>query len=96
MKSSSYSTANSSIIALKLIGFIVSNEDRLERFLTLTGFIEGDLRQRAAEPEFHAFVLDYAMQDEALILSFAENENISPNILVSAHQALLGHSDDFT
>jgi Protein of unknown function (DUF3572) len=96
VKTTSTSGANSSVIALNLIGFIVSSEDRLERFLSLTGFVEGDLRQRAAEPEFHAFVLEYAMQDEALILSFAENQNISPEVLVSAHQALLGHSDDFT
>ena len=96
LKTTSFSRSNSSVIALNLIGFIVSSEDRLERFLALTGFVEGDFRQRAADPEFHAFVLDYAMQDETLILAFAENENISPEVLVSAHQALLVHTDDFS
>ena len=83
-----------SSIALQFIGFLVSDEERLERFSALSGMGLGDLKDGAENAVFQGFLLDYAMQDEALILSFAENHNISPEQLASARRALPGADHD--
>ena len=79
---------------LKLIGFIASDETRCERFSALTGFTLQDLKNGARKPDFQGFVLEYALQDEALILEFASAENIDPQTLVAARHALPGATYD--
>jgi Protein of unknown function (DUF3572) len=95
MLKASSKTPDYSIIVLNLIAFIVSSESHLERFQSLTGISIGELKLRAQDPNFHSFILDYAMQDEALILEFSASEQILPNILQIAHHALSGSHDDF-
>jgi Protein of unknown function (DUF3572) len=95
VKSTSTTSEGASIIALKFIEFIASEESRLERFLALTGISSGDLKDNAKDPAFQGFVLDYAMQDESLILEFAAIDNTSPSVLASARYALPGASHDF-
>jgi Protein of unknown function (DUF3572) len=95
VKSTSTTSEGASVIALKFIEFIASEESRLERFLALTGISLGDLKDSAKDPAFQGFVLDYAMQDEPLILEFAAIDNISPSVLASARYALPGASHDF-
>jgi hypothetical protein len=95
VKTTSYTTEGASVIALKFIEFIASEESRLERFLALTGISLGDLKDSAKDPSFQGFVLDYAMQDETLILEFATIDNTSPSVLVSARHALPGATHDF-
>jgi Protein of unknown function (DUF3572) len=95
VKNISPNTAEASDIALRFIGFIASDEDRLERFLGLTGISLGDLKDGANDPAFQGFVLDYAMQDESLILEFATFDESSPTKLVAARHALPGATHDF-
>ena len=92
---SSQRTQDYSAIVLNLITFIVSDEERFERFQTLSGISIEDLKSRASDPKFHIFVLDYALQDESLILQFCATENLSPTIIQSAHHALSGPTHDF-
>jgi hypothetical protein len=94
MKNTSLNAEESSVIALKFIGFIAAEETRLERFLALTGISLGDLKDSAKDPAFQGFVLDYAMQDETLILEFSALENISPQTLMIARHALPGATHD--
>lgn len=94
MKESSYSAAEASTIALNLIAYIVSAEETLERFLGLSGISLHDLQSSAADPEFQGFVLDYALQDESLIISFAESCNMKPESLQRARYALPGATYD--
>lgn len=95
MKLTSPSIDESSIIALKLISFIASEENRCERFSALTGMTLQDLKEGAKKPEFQGFVLEYALQDESLILEFAAMENLSPLTLVAARHKLPGATYDF-
>jgi Protein of unknown function (DUF3572) len=95
VKPSSPSIEESSIIALKLIGFIASDETRSERFSALTGLTPQDLHEGATKPEFLGFVLEYALQDESLILEFAAMENIKPQSLIAARHVLPGATYDF-
>jgi hypothetical protein len=78
------------VIALQALGWLAADEDRLARFLALSGAGVGDLRGRAAEPEFLAAVLDHLMAEDALIIAFAEAESLPPDSLIRARAALPG------
>jgi Protein of unknown function (DUF3572) len=88
-------TSDSSVIALQLIAFIVSDEERLERFTALSGIGLSDLQQGAQDQMFLGFMFDYALQDEALILEFARILEIQPQTLVNARRHFPGANDDF-
>ncbi len=95
LKNTSPKALEGTTIALKLMAFIAEDDERMERFASLSGMSLGDLKEGAENPVFLGFLLDYAMQDEALILCFAENNQISPQSLASARRQLPGASDDF-
>ena len=94
MKSSSLNASEASSITLNLVGFIASDDDRLERFLNLSGISLEDLRSGAANPAFQGFVLDYALQDEKLIVDFSVNAGIKADLIQMARFALPGASHD--
>jgi Protein of unknown function (DUF3572) len=94
VKSSSVSAEGASVIALNFISFLVASEERLERFSALTGLFLSDLKNGAIDPKFQGFVLEYALQDESLILEFAANENIAPETIQFARFALPGATYD--
>ena len=77
-------------IALRALAFIAEDEDRIGRFLALTGTGPQDLRARAGDPGFLAGVLDYLVSDEPLLLAFAEQAAIEPESVVSGQQRLSG------
>jgi Protein of unknown function (DUF3572) len=95
LKLNSTKTVDASVIALNFINFVASEEIRLERFLALTGISLADLKTGAQDPAFQGFILDYAMQDETLILEFAAMEGVSPTKIVTARHALPGSTHDF-
>ncbi len=95
LKTPSEATSDSNVIALQLMAFIASNEERLERFSALSGMGLHEMQTGATDPVFLGFMLDYALQDEALILEFAQNHEISPQTLVNARRNFPGANDDF-
>lgn len=95
LKNTSPNALEGTTIALQLIAFLASDDERMERFSSLSGMGLGDLKDGTENPVFLGFLLDYALQDEALILSFAENQQISPQSLAVARRQLPGASDDF-
>jgi hypothetical protein len=78
-------------IALKGLNFLVSDEERIELFLSSTGLSASDLRQIATNPGFLSAILDFICSDEALAKSFATNENLTPENLHMARFHLSGH-----
>jgi hypothetical protein len=81
-------------IALKALGYLAADEDLLEPFLGATGLGAGDLRAGATDSTFLAGVLDYFMQNEALLLAFAASEELAPETIVRARQRLPGALND--
>jgi hypothetical protein len=77
-------------IALQVVSFLASDEDRLSRFLSLTGTGPGELRHSLAEESFQAAVLDYLMQDESLLLVFCAEHGVDPLVMFPAQQLLSG------
>ena len=95
LKITSPKTSEGTTIALQLIAFLLSDDERMDRFTLLSGIGLFDLKEGAQNSVFLGFMLDYALQDEALILAFAENQQISPQTLAVARRQLPGASDDF-
>jgi Protein of unknown function (DUF3572) len=95
IRDSSNITSDSSVIALQLIAFLVSDEERLDRFTALSGIGLSDLQQGTRDPVFLGFMFDYALQDEALILEFATAHEIPPQTVVNARRFFPGANDDF-
>ncbi|MGL4728260.1 MAG: DUF3572 domain-containing protein [Bosea sp. (in: a-proteobacteria)] len=82
------------MLAIRALGFLASEEDRLERFLALTGIDPGSVREAAREPGFLAAVLDHVSGDETMLLAFAANAGISPTAITSARHVLAGAAQD--
>jgi hypothetical protein len=76
--------------AIEALGWLASDENRLERFLALSGLGPENLRKAAAEPRFLSAILDYLASNEALLLEFARDSAQSPEQVAKAHAILRG------
>jgi hypothetical protein len=77
-------------IAIQALSFLAGRPEELGRFLALTGIGPASLRQSAADPAFLGGILDFLLQDEALLLSFAAESGIAPGTVGAARQHLDG------
>ncbi|MEM1045595.1 MAG: DUF3572 domain-containing protein [Pseudomonadota bacterium] len=75
-------------LSIQALGFLANEENRLQKYISLTGLDPATLRDAATDPRFLASVLEYVMQDEALLLEFAEMQAIDPASVPSAHARL--------
>jgi hypothetical protein len=87
-------TETSQTIALKALGYLAADDELLEQFLGVTGLVVGDLRAGATDSAFLAGILDYFLQNEALLLAFAASEELAPETIVRARQRLPGALND--
>lgn len=77
-------------LAIRALAHLAQDNEVLERFLSITGLAPDKIREAAASPGFLAGVLDYLMQNEALLLTFSENNNIEAESILAAHRQLSG------
>lgn len=87
-------TETSQTIALKALGYLAADDDLLEPFLSSTGLAVGDLKAGATDSAFLAGILDYFLQNEALLLAFAGASELAPETIVQARQRLPGALND--
>jgi hypothetical protein len=78
-------------IAIRALSFLVSDPERLARFLDLTGLRPDTLRAAAKEPHFLSRVLDHVAEQETLLVEVAADQDLPPERVAEAH-ALLGRS----
>jgi hypothetical protein len=81
-------------IAVRALGFLASDPERLARFLDLTGLRPETLRAAAREPHFLARVLDHVAGDEALLIEAAADQGITPERFAAAHALLAGNPSE--
>jgi Protein of unknown function (DUF3572) len=81
-------------MALKFIGFLVGDDERLQHFCGLTGMGHDELKQGLTDPVMQGFLLDYALSDESLLLAFASDNGFQPEAVVRARHKLPGFSND--
>jgi hypothetical protein len=77
-------------VAIQALGWIAADEDRLGRFMALAGLSAGELRARAAEPEFLGGVLDFVLENEALLVEFAQSSGLKPESIARLRRQLPG------
>jgi hypothetical protein len=81
-------------LALQALAFLVGDDDRLERFIGLTGIDPGSLRAIARDPAGLGAVLDYLLGWEPLLLEFAEAHALKPESIAIARRKLPGSHED--
>ena len=79
---------NAEAIALAALNWTLSDGDRAERLLALTGLTPQDMRERITEPEFLSSSLRFLESHEPDLLACAEALGLSPTALVEARRDL--------
>ena len=77
-------------MALEALAFLAADPDVFGRFAELSGLDPASARQRAAEPEFLASVLDFLLSDEVLLVNFCNDGSTDPRLIHLARHALGG------
>lgn len=77
-------------VAIQALGWIASDEERLGRFMGLAGLSVDELRARAGEPEFLGGVLDFVLENESLLVEFAESAGLKPEAVLRLRRQLPG------
>lgn len=83
-------TDQAELLALQALGWIAGQEDLAGSFLGATGAGVDDLRERAGDPEFLGFVLDFLLSDEEALLAFCQASGVAPDRPMRARAALPG------
>src|SRR5882724_11988496 len=77
-------------LAVAALAFIAGEPEQLGRFLALSGIGPESIRAAAREPGFLLGVLDHMTGDEALLLAFANQNEIDPETVRRARDVLAG------
>lgn len=77
-------------LALRALAFLSQDDERVSRFLALTGLDPGEVRGLLGERGFQLAVLDHLAGDETLLLEFAVAESLPPEAIGRARRALGG------
>lgn len=72
-----------------MLGWVLQDGDRAERFLSLTGLDPDSLRAGLDDPSILAAVLEFLANHEPDLLRAAEALAVTPEELVAAHKELL-------
>ncbi|QPH56249.1 DUF3572 domain-containing protein [Pontivivens ytuae] len=77
-------------LAIDVLGWLATDDEKLGAFLALSGASAGDLRERMREPEFLGFLVDFLMQDEATLIAFCDATGHAYDAPQRARQLLPG------
>jgi hypothetical protein len=75
-------------VALHAFSFLTADEERLGRFLAVSGLRPDTIREAASAPGFFAGILDYVVSDEPLLIALAKELNTKPEHIMQAHWTL--------
>ena len=77
-------------VAVRALGFIAGDSERLGVFLASCGAEAEDLRRQARDPAFLGFVLDFLLMEDESVLAFASEAGLDPHDVAAARRALPG------
>ncbi len=75
-------------IALKILGAIASDGDRLACFIDLTGLHADRIRQAAQHKDFWVALYDHIASDERLLIEIASEIGEKPEAIMAARHRL--------
>ena len=81
---------NAQIAALEALGVIAGDDELLPVFLGASGARIDDIRDRAADPEFLASLIDFVCMDDAWVLRVSEACGWPPARIVEIRAGLPG------
>ncbi|MFZ3308266.1 MAG: DUF3572 domain-containing protein [Xanthobacteraceae bacterium] len=76
------------MMAIQALSFLAADPERLGAFLSMTGIGPDAIRDAAREPGFLAGVLEHMLDNEPLLLAFAEAAGLDPADIARARNAL--------
>jgi len=82
-------------LGVAALQFLADDPERLERFLSLSGLGPHNLRKAATEPTFLGAVLNHVAGDEKLLIAFAADQNVRPEVVMNAREVLVGRAPDW-
>ncbi len=88
MKTATLNTQDAQILAIKALEFLALEEDRINRFLALTGVAPQDLPAEIRNSTFLGGVVDYLLNDETLLFEFCEFTDMPANLPQAARLKL--------
>lgn len=77
-------------LALTALAYVLADPDRAGRFLAVTGLDGGALPKHVTDGMFLGGVLDFILEDEALLLGAAEAAGLRPERLAALRRCLPG------
>ncbi len=80
--------ADPAALALSALGWLLSDQDRAERLLSLTGLTPDALRGGLADPAMLGAVLDFLCAHEPDLVAAAEALGVDPAALAAARERL--------
>ena len=75
-------------VAVGAFAFLTSDEERLGRFLAVSGLRPDTIRDAASSTGFLAGILDYVVSDEPLLIALAKELDTKPESIMQAHWTL--------
>jgi hypothetical protein len=75
-------------LAVAAFSAITGDEERMSRFMAISGLRPDTIRQAADSPRFFAAILEYVVSDEPLLIALAAELSVKPERLMGAHLAL--------
>ena len=88
MKTAVLNTQDAQILAIKALEFLAMEEERISRFLALTGLAPKDLPTEIQNSTFLGGVIDYLLNDETLLFEFCEFADLPANLPQAARLKL--------
>lgn len=95
METNSNISAETEILALQALGWVLQDEDRAQRLLALTGLDPRELRSGLEDPAMLSSLLGFLANHEPDLVACAESIGVPPEKLGAAAQ-YLNNPGDFT
>ncbi|MEM6461043.1 MAG: DUF3572 domain-containing protein [Pseudomonadota bacterium] len=84
--------AETNALGIDVLTWIAENDERMGRFLALSGLNIDNLRKAAAEPGFMVGVLGFLTGHEQTLLAYCEERGVEPEMVAKAWRSLGGES----
>ena len=67
-------------VAIAAFTALTADEERMSRFMAVSGLRPDTIRQAVESPRFFAGILDYVVSDEPLLIALASEMQVRPGV----------------
>ena len=73
--------------------YLAADQERISRFLMISGFTPDTIRPELGKPHFVAGLLDYVVADDRLVIGLAESVGSTPEAIYQAREVASPRSE---